>query len=489
MNAFSTKMKMKKILLSILLVWAGVSLGYAQLRLPALFTNGMVLQQQDTVPVWGWANPGAEVKVKASWSKQVLRLIANNEGKWKGYLLTPAADFKHHTLQITADTTFQVENILLGEVWVCSGQSNMEMPVKGFKNQPVYGSSRLIAGSLNEHIRHFEVKMNFSNQPLDSCEGSWKQASPATTPNFSAVGYVFSKLLNEALNVPIGIINTTWGGTPAEAWTDKPTLQKDFKEIDLGILETDSFSHKSPTVLYNAMVNPIVGYRIKGVIWYQGEGNVSRPKQYERLFPAMITCWRRNWQQGNFPFYYVQICPMQSYDRGKRESYRLREAQLKTMERVPNTGMVSTLDIGDQWGIHPPRKIEVGERLAYWALNKQYGFTELQCGGPLYKSMEIQGNKALIEFKNAPLGITTLGKELTGFEVAGADRKFYPAEAAIKIEWGKPAQLRRPLVEVWSDKVAHPVAVRYGWSNWVEGALFDTAGNPASSFRTDNWDE
>lgn len=459
-----------------------------QLRVANIFSNNMVLQQNSSAPIWGWANRGEVVKITASWLENEIEITADKKGYWRTKLPTTNAGNIRHHLSISTDTTIEIRNILMGEVWICSGQSNMEMPLKGFKNQPVYGSNKLIVESRNTNIRHFNVDLNYSAEPLDNCSGSWTEASPETTPDYSAVAYVFSKSLNIALDVPIGIINTTWGGTPVEAWMEKEELEQNFTGIDLSVLHTYEMKFQSPTVLFNAMVKPIVGYNIKGVIWYQGESNISRPLEYAELFPAMIGNWRDNWQQGNFPFHFVQICPMQNYDYRYQYSYVLREAQLNTLKKVPNTGMVSTLDIGAQWNIHPPKKIEIGERLAYLALNNQYGFKEIQCGGPQYKSMEIIGETIILEFENAPLGISSMGKDLSNFIIAGSDRVFHKAKAEIKVEWDVKPHLQRALVQVTSDSVKSPIAVRYGWSNWLVGSLFDTGGNPASSFRTDDWE-
>ena len=407
------------------------------------------------------------------------------KGYWKIEFPVPQADFKTHTIIINENRT--IKNVLFGEVWVCSGQSNMEMPLKGYKNEPVIGSNKLIATSTNPFIRQFLIKKTISETALEDCQGSWKEANPKSTPNFTAVGYSFAKMLYESLRIPIGIINTSWGGTPAEAWIDLETLKTHYSDSEIINLKNNAKKpHQVPNGLYNGMVHPLVGLKIKGVIWCQGETNIQvYPNKYHKVFPDLITNWRILWDQGNFPFYYVQISP---YNYSKKDhAYVIREVQLHTMNKLPNLGMATTTDIGEKHSIHPAKKIEVGERLAYWALNKDYGFKHTLYEGPIYDKMEIMKDKALIIFNNAPDGLTTYNNVLTNFYIAGNDQIFYKAKAKIKIEKGEPYNQRRHIVEVYHEKVPNPVAVRYCWSNWYQGNLYDTGGNPASPFRTDNW--
>ncbi|MDP4643147.1 MAG: sialate O-acetylesterase [Opitutales bacterium] len=265
-------------------------------------------------------------------------------------------------------------------------------------------------------------------------------------------------------------------------------IHADERRPNVLFISIDDMRFTSPTVLFNAMINPLIGLRIRGVIWYQGESNIKNdPEKYIERFPAMITRWRELWGQGDFPFYYVQIAPFE-YG-AEKSSWIIRDAQLKTMEIVPNVGMATTGDVGDRWLIHPGKKQEVGERLSYWALHKTYGFKSILCGGPMFKALHLDDGNALVEFECEPMGFTTFDKPLTDFQIAGSDRVFHPAKATIKTEWNKPASKRRLLVEVVSEKVPNPVAVRYGWSNWFEANLFDLSGNPASPFRTDDWTE
>ncbi|WP_066631504.1 sialate O-acetylesterase [Labilibacter marinus] len=470
---------MRGIFLTLVLLCLGIYNANADVKLPSVFASNMVLQQQSEVPIWGWADKKEQVTINASWLTEDIQVKADTDGKWRAKISTPSYGGPY-TIEFNASNKIILNNVLIGEVWVCSGQSNMEMPVKGFNSQPVYGSNDLIAHANNANIRLFNIRNDYAAEIKRDCSSQWTEANPQSVANFSAVAYSYARYLNEVLQVPIGVINATWGGTRVEAWMDKEVLETEFKEVFLGDIGTEKMKFQTPTVLYNAMVHPIQGFGIKGVIWYQGESNSAQPKQYEELFPRMITRWRELWGQGDFPFYYVQICPFQNYGKTPgRNTAELREAQLKAMSKVVNTGMVSTVDIGHRWNIHPPEKITIGHRLAYWALNKDYGFNQVICGGPVYNSMNVKDGKAYLNFKNAPLGIDNKGKHLSDFYIAGTDSVFHPAKALIK-----GIQL-----EVWNDEVKEPVAIRYGWSNWFVGSLYNTAGNPASSFRTDNWDD
>ena len=366
---------------------------------------------------------------------------------------------------------------MIGEVWLCSGQSNMEMPVKGFNNQPINGSAEAILNSRNSQIRLFTVKRATSLEPLENVEGQWSEAGPATVRDFSATAYFFGKKLNSLLNVPIGLIHTSWGGSNVETWMDKETLSE-FNTIELPKKLPEGAPQRTPTLLYNAMINPLIGYNIKGAIWYQGESNRNQAKEYAQLFPTMINTWREKWQQGKFPFYFVQIAPY-GYD-GGNAGY-VREAQLHTMKTVENTGMAVTMDIGDCDFIHPREKKLVGDRLALWALAKDYGMEGIAYSGPVYKAIdEIKDGKVKLSFEYNENGLSSYGRPLSGFEVAGADKVFHPAEAKINGD---------RTLSVWAEGVLNPVAVRYAFKNCEAGSLFNTDGLPASSFRTDTCEE
>ena len=352
----------------------------------------------------------------------------------------------------------------------------MNMPVKGYGNQPVIGSNEAILNSKNDRIRLFNTERNTSLKPLNNVDGKWNEATPKSVKDFSATAYFFGKKLAATLKVPIGLIHTSWGGSTVETWMDKETLSE-FKTIEFPTKIPKGKVQKTPTLLYNAMLHPFVGYTIKGVIWYQGESNRANFKAYKKLFPSMINSWREKWQQGNFPFYFVQIAPFNYKD--VNASF-LREVQLQTMQNVVNTGMAVTLDIGECKSIHPSEKSIVGNRLAYWALAKNYGFSEIGFSGPVYKEMKVIGKKIKLHFEFADNGITSFGKDLVGYEIAGEDKVFYAATAKIQ---------KNKTINVWANKVKAPVAVRYAFKNCVKGTLFNTEGLPATSFRTDIWNE
>jgi sialate O-acetylesterase len=446
---------------------------YAGIQLPAIVSGHMVLQQNSTVKIWGWSDE-SRITVKVGWAPDKEYHATVTNGKWLIPVQTPVAGGPYDiTISSTAETIV-LGDVLIGEVWLCSGQSNMQMSFRGYDSQPVYSSNDVVANSADSDIRLFAVTRKTSLHPVDDCEGAWKHAHPSSVIDFSAVAYVYGKYLHDVLHVPIGLIHSSWGGSPAEAWMDEETLGN-FPEIDLSEQIPANRIHKTPTYLFNAMIYPITDFGIRGVIWYQGEDNRTNPALYRRLFPAMIENWRTLWQQGDFPFYFVQIAPYK-YNSKVNTAY-LREAQLKTMYAVNNTGMAVTMDIGESETIHPGEKITVAKRLAYWALAKTYQLDGIIYSGPVYKTMEVRGHKLILYFDYADNGFTTLGKPLDGFTIAGSDHRFYPAMAIIK---GKT-------IEVTCDSVPQPVAVRYGWENFTVGTLFNNAGLPASSFRTDEW--
>lgn len=457
------------------LVLCGTTASFSQIKLPAFFSDHMVLQQNDNVSIWGTDKPGTKINVSGSWGQKSM-VSANDKGQWKLKIRTPSFGGPY-TLTLNGSNEIILNNVMIGEVWLCSGQSNMEMPVKGFNNQPIDGSAEAILNSKNNQIRLFTVKKTASVDPLDNVEGQWAEATPATVRDFSATAYFFGKKLNTLLNVPIGLIHTSWGGSSIEAWIDREAFSQ-FNTIELPRNLPEGGLNHTPTLLYNAMINPLVGYGIKGAIWYQGESNRNRAEEYSRLFPTMIKTWRKKWQQNEFPFYFVQIAP---YGYNDGNAGFVREAQLNTMKTVTNTGMAVTMDIGDCDYIHPREKKLVGDRLALWALSKDYGFEEIAFSGPVYKDIdENKEGKIQLSFLYSDNGLSSYGQPLTGFEIAGSDKVFHPAEA--KINGDKS-------LSVWSNEVSQPVAVRYAFSNCEAGSLFNTEGLPASSFRTDSWEE
>lgn len=447
----------------------------AQTKLPSLFSDGMVLQQQQQVAIWGTDLPNAKIRVSGNWGKSAAG-VADGKGKWMLHLQTPAAGGPYN-LTVSGSSRVDIGNVLIGEVWLCSGQSNMQMPVNGNFNQPVIGSNEAILNSANDRIRVITAPHSSSITPLDDVPQKWEAAGPSTTGKFTAAGYFFARKLQAILGVPIGIIHTSWGASTIESWMDRDALAS-FTKVIIPEKLPASEPNKTPTLMYNSMLHPYIGYTIKGMLWYQGEANRENADEYTAMFTKLITSWRKQWSQGDFPFYFVQIAP---FEYPKLNAAFLREAQLKTMQTVNNTGMVVTLDAGDRTVIHPSQKEVVGNRLAYWALAKDYAVPGIAYSGPIYKSMQVTPkHRILLSFDYSGQGLTSFGKPLTGFEIAGEDRIFYPAEATISNDKGGG-------VLVWSDSVPNPVAVRYAFKNWVEATLYNVQGLPASSFRTDNW--
>jgi len=473
-----------KLKLIIFLNLAWCSIAYANVKPASIFTDHMVLQQQSNVAIWGWAKPLAKVKINTSWNKQNYTVTADQTGKWKVKVVTPIAGGPYD-IELNDGEKLVLTDILIGEVWFCGGQSNMEMPMKGFKSQPIIGSNEAILKSANKNIRLYTVPRSSITERQDNSKSSpWKLAAPETVSNFSATAYYFGSLLSEMLNVPVGIINDSYGGSTIEAWMSPKEL-KPFTEIKIPS-KGDSIREvsRTPTTLYNGMLYPVIGYGIKGAIWYQGESNYERPDRYEDLFPAMVASWRKNWDNGEFPFYYAQIAPYNyaqlppNHIGGKYNSAFLRDAQRKSLAKIPNSGMAVLMDIGEEKSIHPANKKQGGQRLAYLALAQTYGIKGFGSASPAYESVSIEKNAAVIKFQNVPNGLTSFGKALSLFEIAGADHKFYPASAVIK----------GSSVSISATEVKVPVAVRYAFKDFVAGDLFGNDGLPVSSFRTDNWD-
>jgi len=456
----------------------------ATVKPASIFTNHMVLQQQSNVAIWGWAKPSAKVKIITSWNKESYSVSTDQNGKWKIKVATPAAGGPFN-IEFNDGEKLILSDILIGEVWFCGGQSNMELPMKGYKGQPNIGSNEEILKSKNPNIRLYTVpRSSVTERQENSKPSEWKLSEPEVVANFSATAYYFGTLLNEFLGVPVGIINDSFSGSSIEAWMSPEDL-KPFPEIKIPS-KGDSIKEvsRTATTLYNGMLYPVIGYGVKGAIWYQGESNYERADQYEGLFPAMVSSWRKNWDNGEFPFYYAQIAPY-NYAQlppyrvgGKFSSAFLRDAQRKSLSKISNSAMAVLMDIGEENMIHPSKKKQGGERLAYLALAKTYGVKGFSATSPLYESLTIEKNTAVVKFKDVPNGLTSFSKELSLFEIAGADKKFYPAKAVIK----------GSSVNVSSEKVKNPVAVRYAFKDFVIGDLFGNEGLPVSSFRTDDWD-
>ncbi len=446
---------------------------HAEVKLPAIFGNHMVLQQQTDAAIWGTATPGKTIRVVTSWDKKSYSGRSDAEGNWKLKVKTPVAGGPYD-ITVSDGKALKLENVLIGEVWICSGQSNMAMTMSGYKNQPVLNSNEDIANSENPSIRLFKVDQKSSVDPLNDFTGQWMEAIPENVAGFSAAAWYFGVMVQKATGVPVGLICSSWGGTRIEPWMSEQGIRKfDFLKLP----DRQNTSIQVPTVLFNAMINPMVGYAIRGGIWYQGEANRNEPDKYEKLMPALVENWRAEWGIGDFPFYYVQIAPYDYGTSGLSSAY-LREAQLKASTAIPNIGMASVMDAGEKVCIHPANKKVVGERLAYLALANTYGKKGIAWSGPVLKEMVVEGNIVKLTFDHAGNGLTTFGKELVNFKVAGENKRFYPAYAVITTAG----------INLVSPSVAKPVAVRYAFDDFVVGELFNTDGLPASSFRTDNWE-
>lgn len=471
---------MKKYILIILLLQIIMEPAIGKVIPASLIGDNMILQQRTKVKLWGKAKPNTRIKVSPSWDKKSYSGISDADGGWLIEVYTPEASYTSHSLTFYDGEKTTISNILIGEVWFAGGQSNMEMPLKGFGNCPVKGSLEAIVGADNHpQIRMFNVPRKHSGEPLNDINGQWAVASSETAGRFSAVAYFFALSLNRSLDVPIGIINCSVGGSKVEGWTSREILRNypDVK-LDREVMEKIP-DYLRPMVFYNAMLHPIVPYTIKGFIWYQGESNVGS-RDYALRMTNMIKQWRDEWGLGEIPFYYVEIAPFLYQGHQKGKAPYLREEQCKVQHLVSNCGMVSTNDLVDPYeadNVHPCNKEQIGKRLSYLALNETYGKKHISCHSPEYREMELKGNKIKVTFSHADMGYSR-NRGIQGFEVAGDDRIFYPAD---KIERQSNGLL------ISSDKVPRPQAVRYCFKDFQPGNLGGVNGLPVIPFRTDNW--
>jgi sialate O-acetylesterase len=460
---------------------AGLPAAAGEIRLPAILGDNMVLQAGKLIPIWGTAGPDEEITVRLGEAKVSAHADAGGRFQARLPAQSPGGPVEV-TIAGSSGTSRTIKNVLIGEVWICSGQSNMEWPLKVSN-----GGEEAIAAADHPTLRLFTVSKAVSEKPEGDCKGTWAASSPQTAPGFSAVGYFFGLELLRELKVPVGLVNTSWGGTPAESWTSsralgaeaslKPLLDR--WEKTLAEKPEEKGSPFRPANIYNGMIAPLVPLAICGAIWYQGESNADRAGEYRTLFPAMIRNWRADFGQGDFPFLFVQLANFmeRKSEPGDSAWAELRDAQLHTLRTVPGTGMAVIIDIGEAKDIHPHNKLDVGKRLARWALSAEHQ-KDLVRSGPLFASMKREGDRIQLSFDHAQSGLKAAeGGSLKGFAVAGEDRKWVWAEA--KIEGGQ--------VVVSSPSVKGPVAVRYGWADNPECNLQNAAGLPASPFRTDDW--
>jgi sialate O-acetylesterase len=463
----------------------------AEVKLPALVSDNMVLQQNTNVKVWGWAKPGAKVVVTPSWGEKSTT-VADKNGDWQVTISTPPASFDRQEITISDGEPVTIKDVLIGEVWLCSGQSNMEMNFLGTGPSGVLGANQTIAESgLYPDLRLFHVAHKSATSPEKDCQGKWVRSSPENIRTFSAIGYLFGLQLHKILNVPVGIINTSWGGTIIEAWMDSDS-QQSFTDVDLSLVNDEKVPvFAKPISLYNGMIAPLINYSLRGFLWYQGESNVPRHTTYADKMVAMIKLWRRLWGNDSMPFFYAEIAPYNyaanrmDMSEAQIDAALLREQQARVMDMIDNVGMVCTNDLVfpyEKNEIHPSDKPEVARRFSYWALSMTYGFADaLSVTGPRYKSMKIENGKAVLSFTVSDQGGFFGSKgDITGFEIAGSDRVFYPAKAV------KVFPFSRELT-VSSDSVPEPVAVRYCFRNWLPGNVCNVYGLPLIPFRTDDW--
>lgn len=498
---------MHKVILALLLATAGVAA--AGFKVANLFQDHMVLQRDKPVKVWGWADVGGRVSI--AFAGQTKNVGVGKDGKWMLSLDPITASSTGRPMTITSSAgrqTVEIKDVLVGEVWVCSGQSNME-----FRLPHATNGKKEVAEADYPQIRFFNVSGAFAAHPADDIKGQWDECSPKSAGTIFAVPYFFGRKIHKELNVPIGLVCPAMGATPARAWTsgkmlveknmyahevklvsDPETIEKAKAKYEAEMLTWRVAAEKAktegspepgrprglprigarwPSALFNGMISPLTSLTIKGAIWYQGENDVSGVGWYRPLFPNLIQSWRDAWGLGDFPFYHVQLPP---YDYGGSNSALLREVQMKSLS-MKNVGIAVTLDLGDYRDIHPPHKKEVGERLALWALARDYGRKDLVYCGPIYQGMKIEGGKIHLSFDHVGSGLVAKDGKLANFVIAGADQKFFSAQATIE----------NKSIVVSSNAVAEPVAVRYAFDNAGVPSLFNKEGLPASSFRTDEW--
>ena len=468
---------MKKMLLLLFGLAAAWSVA-AKVSLPDAIGSNMVLQQNTNVKLWGWADPHAAVKVVASWGAKA-SAKSDGEGRWEVTLKTPAGSYEPQRITVASGDKRVLDNVLIGEVWFCSGQSNMDMPLGGYWNGLVEGGNEAIAcaDAQRGRIRFLKVAYSQGYTPQERVPGAWNEFTTATAARCSATAYFFAEMLSRALDVPVGVIDSSWGGSRIECWTPREALET-YPDIDLSekaIAELPDYMR--PMAMYNAMVYPLTRYTVRGFLWYQGESNVGRYMDYAARLADMVSLWRGLWAQDDLPFYYVEIAP---FEYGNGKSPYLREAQCRAQELIPNSGMICTNDLVEPYefcNVHPKNKRDVGYRLAFMALNKTYGMKEIACQSPQYESMEIRDGKARIRFKYMDQGFNRMA-DIRGFEICGADKVFYPADAVVENQFA---------LVVSSEKVPEPVAVRYCFRDFQPGNLADTRELPVVPFRTDDF--
>jgi sialate O-acetylesterase len=436
----------------------------ANITLPNVFSDNMVLQRNSEIQIWGWANPKEEVKITTSWNHQEYKIIADNNANWRIIIPTPK-EGGPYSIIFKGYNEINLKNILIGEVWLCSGQSNMEMNA----NWGIQNGEEEAKKATNSNIRFFSVEKSSSSHPQNNVSGKWSVCSPETMKNNSAVAYFFANRITEDLkNVPIGMIVSAWGATSAEVWIPEDIIQNNLELLEASKkINPNEYCPVGPGLTFNTMIHPLIGYKIAGTLWYQGESNVGSAI-YDKTFTALINSWRALWKE-DFPFYFVQIAPYQNGE-DHYSNVKIRDLQRRVLQ-LPDTEMVVTSDISPTDDIHPKDKKSVGLRLANLALVNIYKTNSNLANGPLFKNLKIEKNKILVYFYYAE-GLYFKDKKVNQFEIAGSDNVFYQAKAEIK----------NNVVILNSDKVKNPVKVRFAWVNTTQSQLFNKVNLPASSF-------
>ena len=462
---------MKHIFLTFMILSVFSSTMFGKIVLPSVFSDNMVLQQNSDVAIWGWADPGEKIKIVASWdTKDTIKVKADNMSEWKTTIKTIGAGGPY-SIQVLGNGGVELKNVMLGEVWICSGQSNMEMNV-GWK---IFNGEEEAAKANNPNIRIFNVQKIGAENPQQDCHATWTLCTPETMRATSAAGYFFARELQQKLNVPVGIIVSAWGGTPAEVWIEKSRIENNPELNKNKYSQHFDWWPGTPGALYNSMIYPVIPYGIAGAIWYQGESNCGNYQIYSQLMKTLIENWRAEFKK-DFPFYFVQIAPYNYGEKGT--SQYLREQQDIAARTIPNTGMVVISDLVDNVkDIHPKDKLNVGKRLANWALAETYKQNIGAYKSPEYKSMQVEKGKVRVMFSNVLTGLKCSGKTPEKFLIAGEDQKFVPATA--KIEGS--------LVILSSKLVKNPVAVRFCFDSTSFPDVFSNEGLPLAPFRTDKW--
>lgn len=479
-------MKTKKGILTLAALLTAAVAAFARVTPGPLMTDNMVLQQNSYCRIYGKADPGAEITVNPSWNGKTYKTITDRTGEWCLAVETPEGSFTHHTLTISDGEPTTLKNVLIGEVWLASGQSNMEMPLRGFPGCCVEGGYDEITESRQyaDKVRFFTVPLAQSYELVDTIAAEWTVPSPDTSPAYSALAWHYATQLADVLDVPVGIVSAAYGGAKVESWTPRELLME-YSDVSLNPEDIEKIvPYHRPMLMYNAMFNPLKNYAYRGIIWYQGCSNVATYATYADRLAAMVKRWRDEIGLGDIPFYAVEIAPYQYGDKGEKgRSPFLREAQWEAVKRIPNSGMISTNDLVkpyERYNIHPGDKASAGHRLGHLALNKTYGKKQFFAESPRYKSHRFIDGAAWVAIHSPSNGICR-NYDVKGFELAGPDKVFHPADS-VWLHW----QTNEMVVS--SKEVPEPVAVRYGFRDFLPGTLYGGNYLPLIPFRSDDWD-